>query len=203
VTDTYINWYIVRKIWNRKLGKLGYIDRYSNKFKGLTFQEYCKEVDKKGKVDECILRKRYDYGNLSKWRDPNTTDIHSLRKVKNAAAYIAKYMSKESKEREEDYRYELKERRIKGRLWGCSQSLSKLKGIVDVVNDKIEEIVRIFKEEGKTKIIVEEYYSIICLPMRVWKKKFKSWYNSIIGELIKSTGYERGGLSPKNYHLSI
>src|SRR5690606_15866326 len=37
VTDTYINWYIVRKIWNRKLSKLGYIDRYSNKFKGLTF----------------------------------------------------------------------------------------------------------------------------------------------------------------------
>lgn len=47
--------------------------------------------------------------------NPNSTDVHSIKKVKNLAAYLAKYMSKNAKDLEN----------IKGRIWGCNQELSK------------------------------------------------------------------------------
>ena len=48
-------------------------------------------------------------------RSPNSTDVHSVYKVRNVAAYLAKYMSKNS----EDLK------NIKGRIWGCSYELSR------------------------------------------------------------------------------
>lgn len=56
-----------------------------------------------------------EFGKKFGHADPNSTDIHSVRKVKNLAAYLAKYMSKNAKELEA----------IKGRIWGCNQDLSK------------------------------------------------------------------------------
>lgn len=46
--------------------------------------------------------------------DPNSTDIHSTKNVKNLPAYIAKYMSKDN-----DTDYEME-----GRIWGCNYALS-------------------------------------------------------------------------------
>lgn len=47
--------------------------------------------------------------------DPNSTDVHSVKKIKNLAGYLAKYMSKQSADLV----------KIKGRIWGCSESLSR------------------------------------------------------------------------------
>lgn len=47
--------------------------------------------------------------------DPNSTDVHSIRKVDNIAAYLVKYFSKKADDR----------RDISGRQWGCSYSLSR------------------------------------------------------------------------------
>lgn len=47
--------------------------------------------------------------------DPNSTDVHSVKKIKNLAGYLAKYMSKQSEDLV----------KIKGRIWGCSEHLSK------------------------------------------------------------------------------
>ena len=63
-----------------------------------------------------ILRK---HNLLNGHEDPNSTDIHSTYKIKNLSAYLCKYFCKESENR----------RSIGGRLWGCSQSLSKNRGI--------------------------------------------------------------------------
>lgn len=56
-----------------------------------------------------------EFGKKFGHTNPNSTDIHSVRKIKNIAAYVAKYMSKNS----------LDLTKIKGRIWGCSQELSK------------------------------------------------------------------------------
>jgi len=47
--------------------------------------------------------------------DPNSTDVHSVRKVDNLAAYLCKYFTKNDTDR----------RNISGRQWGCSYSLSR------------------------------------------------------------------------------
>jgi len=46
--------------------------------------------------------------------NPNSTDVKAVAKVKNIAAYLAKYFSKSDQDR----------RRVSGRLWSCSHSLS-------------------------------------------------------------------------------
>jgi hypothetical protein len=55
------------------------------------------------------FKKKFNHEN------PNSTDIHSVRKIKNLAAYLAKYMTKNSADLA----------KIKGRIWGCNQELSK------------------------------------------------------------------------------
>lgn len=52
------------------------------------------------------------FGNYN----PNSTDVHSVQKVRKIAAYIAKYMSKGNKENTA----------FKGRVWGCSMKISKV-----------------------------------------------------------------------------
>jgi ribosomal protein S17E len=47
--------------------------------------------------------------------NPNSTDIHSVRKINNLAGYLAKYMSKQSADL----------KRIRGRIWGCNYELSR------------------------------------------------------------------------------
>lgn len=47
--------------------------------------------------------------------NPNSTDIHSVRKIRNIAAYIAKYMAKNDQAQEKEV----------GKIWSCNQELSK------------------------------------------------------------------------------
>lgn len=50
-----------------------------------------------------------------KHENPNSTDVHSVYKVKNLAAYLSKYMSKQNKDFEG----------YKGKIWGCNYELSR------------------------------------------------------------------------------
>lgn len=46
-------------------------------------------------------------------RQPNSTDVHAVKAIRNLAAYIAKYMSKKEKEGQ----------KVEGKLWDCSRNL--------------------------------------------------------------------------------
>lgn len=60
----------------------------------------------------------------------NSTDVHSVYKIKNVAAYLTKYMCK-------DNELEIPE---VGRIWGCSQALSKaIKAKVLLTPDVVQE----------------------------------------------------------------
>lgn len=113
-TDTFIHWKDLRHVWNRILEKKGIIDKYTQKHNKLTFDEYNNLYNPAGKKDIEQVRKSFLYGTTTNWRDPNSTDVHSVWNVKDLAAYLAKYMGKKEEDR----------RPISGRLWGCSYNLS-------------------------------------------------------------------------------
>lgn len=52
----------------------------------------------------------------AKWghRNPNSTDVHSVWKVRDLAAYLAKYLAKNEQNTD----------KINGRIWGCNHELS-------------------------------------------------------------------------------
>lgn len=65
--------------------------------------------------------------------DPNSTDIHSIQKVKKVAAYMVKYMTKNG---EIDNLYS-------GRVWSCSNKISQvMQNQIEVSPDKINEFIK-------------------------------------------------------------
>ena len=113
-TDTFIHWKDIRNVWNRILQKKGVIDKYKAKHEQLTFEQYAALYDPTGTKDTQQIRNAFHQGCNSNWSDPNSTDVHSVHKVKDLASYLAKYMGKSDDDR----------RAVKGRLWGCSTNLS-------------------------------------------------------------------------------
>jgi len=95
--------------------------------------------------------------------DPNSTDVHSVNKVRDLSAYLAKYCGKNAKGyvvmctkaftgyvpggyiHEYNYIPPVKNahffRQVHGRLWGLSQRLSKLKSAIREVNEGIQQEV--------------------------------------------------------------
>lgn len=92
---------------------------------------------------------------------PNSTDIHSTKKVKNLAAYIGKYMSKDYRKGSHKVSRSrlgmqskslirvpsvssgvlrfLREQANVGRIWGCSYELSNIEGGREYVNKGLNE----------------------------------------------------------------
>lgn len=128
-TDTFIDYTAAKLIWNRCLGKLGYIQRYRERFENMTFSEYCNSQNENGKLSFNVLRERYGRGRATRWDSPNTVDVRAVSNAKNIAFYISKYITKKS-----DFALspivslrEPSETNL--RLWFCSRSLSKLSAI--------------------------------------------------------------------------
>lgn len=55
-----------------------------------------------------------DFYNKFGHYEPNSTDVHSVKNIKNLAGYLSKYLSKSDKHT----------KNIKGKIWGCNQALS-------------------------------------------------------------------------------
>jgi hypothetical protein len=142
---------------------------YMKKFYGLKNYVWKVEFQKNGKlhlhittdtfINHAILRHYWnsllkkngflnDFIKKHKHDNPNSTDVHSVWKVKNLGAYIAKYMSKNSDSEEI----------INGRIWGCNYELSdKNKCVLGFHRDEVgAEMRELFKPQIKYKDIVNK-----------------------------------------------
>lgn len=149
VTNKFMHMHVIRRSWNACQNRMGYIAEYrkaqqawhKNGFKPRAhlYPNWSKEKQLKA----------FEHGVKSNWSDPNSTDVHSLSNIKNAAAYIAKYMTKNFtatcvKCKHKTHHCEQPDkilecpkcssamevtqaRPIKGRVWYISQSLSQIK----------------------------------------------------------------------------
>lgn len=198
-TDTYIHWYIIRNIWNRQLRKLGYIKKYKEKFSAMSLKDYIKYSKKTGVKDLSTILLRYQRGNKTNWSDPNTTDIHSVNKVNNLSAYLAKYMAKSGSVKDEEGNYELQYRKIEGKIWGCSQSLSKCKSIILLADSTIDELL----EEGlkgiKYYFKKDDFFAFFSFSFKLLTGKFKKMINSLFEQYKKEIGYLSGTIPERNY----
>jgi len=149
LTNKFIPYNELRNSWNRILSKLGYIERFMKSNKG---------------------------------KSPNSTDIHSVRKVRDLSKYMCKYMLKgnghqtlqvkrdisvHGTKKDIYYKYlslntksYLRSQTNKARIWGCSQSLSNIKGA------KTQDVAKYLHEfdkleaSQKAKKIIKDYCTI-------------------------------------------
>ncbi len=226
LTEKYIQWQKIRKIWNRIIGKLGYIKEYQKNMKSYYKNGFIKSKNPKDTRSLAQQKKAYHKGIATNWTNPNTTDIHALYKIKNIQAYISKYLAKgvtktkrigqiekvlekidhlnneidkisseinfldwknekwgELIEKRESLKNELtkfeliyqnlRDQGVNGRIWGCSQELSKCTGITFQGNaEELQEFKWIYHnykhvsiyEVGKKKVITL-YFDINKTPL--------------------------------------
>lgn len=169
----------LRSMWNRIINKLGYVDAYTEKMKTLTFEQYKYLRYGEKQITEKQLSKlnsSYNLGCSIGWTSPNSTDIQRLLKVKNVAAYICKYISKA----------EEVEQPISGRVWQCSQAVSKAKRCVEYLTSKFTDELREITEHVKDECVkVQEYTTTVLYRFTDFKKHCKGLFGCYIDNLQK------------------
>jgi hypothetical protein len=107
--------------------------------------------NKLGIIDE--FEKRYHH------RDPNSIDVHSVRKIKNLKKYFSKYLSKSDERR----------RSVDGRVWGCNYQLSRYNG-TDVIID-----YNTFGDEFQN--LLQSY------PIKIHYMNYSAYYHLSLGQI--------------------
>ena len=97
------------------------------------------------------------YQNRFPGKTPNSTDVHSVRKIRNLSTYLAKYCAKESTGRP-----------IKGKQWGLSYKLSRLKSAVDVRYSDIDRELRGLIKICGDKVKRGDYHTCIFVKVSEW-----------------------------------
>lgn len=113
ITDVWIHYEKIRADWNDCLQKFKMVDRYCDKHSKMTLREYLQAYPPTAKVSRESRVKSYKYGCATKWRSPNSSDVHAVWKIRNLTQYFVKYMTKGEKDAQT----------INGKLWDCSQNL--------------------------------------------------------------------------------
>lgn len=111
--------------------------------------------------------------------DPNSTDVKSVQKVKNLAAYLAKYFSKNDNER----------RKVSGRLWSSSYSLSD-RNVCNIILPPSDDsnVLRPLVQSSAEHAVVESEPNSLGLRHRLAtvyfmrKSTWRELQNSVLGD---------------------
>ena len=195
--DKPIHYMVIRRYWNLAIEKLGYVSAYANQMKDLSFEEYCYWQRQNGQTDTAKMKGSYNYGNSTRWSSPNTTDIKSVKNIKNWASYMAKYMTKEPANKDKTGIIADSYDELIGRLWFCSTSLSRLKNVKIKFEINHYSFLAIMKKAKNSFEVVSDWCRLIffdpkSLPFRV-RETVRDW---LFMHAVK-TGYEFPAHFPK------
>ena len=181
VIDKYCSYQAIRHYWNKAINKLGYVDRYSERFNKLTLKEYCEL--RNIPVNKGI--KAYNNGKLSKWESPNSVDVVSVRTDRDVSNYLSKYFAKSDDSNIDEDRI-----RAFGRVWSRSQSLSRLKYInkfdLSEINSYLKELIA-----SKRGVYVKSYdfCKVIYLSISKVKKSLIKFFIKMLNYNAKNWNY--------------
>lgn len=115
--------------------------------------------------------------------NPNSTDVHSVYKIKNLTAYLIKYLSKSESDKG----------KTEGKIWDCSKSLKTAKYFTSLQSQASEEVVQELVKQGKAaikesdfcRIIIPKGISVVQLLTLAEIFEFEKWRQSLnlYGEL--------------------
>ena len=94
IVDQYIKHQEIRVVWNRIQNKKNfeYVDNFRSNQKKKYAHGFFPDTKTTTKIETQISR--YEMAKKEDFRNPNSTDVHSLRDVRDTAAYLSEYLSK-------------------------------------------------------------------------------------------------------------
>jgi hypothetical protein len=168
----------LRELWNSILAKTDMISIYQKKFSDMSLEKYLQyRAPRNHKAKQKAIA-AWHYGNSSSWLQPNTTDVHAVWRIKNMAAYLSSYMTKENEER----------RYVEGCLWRLSTLLSHLKKEIVFAHGVVEKDLDYLFKHHRSRFKVKEHATILTFSIKDLKeilpkseivKKFVQYKNSI------------------------
>ena len=189
VTDNYLDFFFARKIWNRILSNYGYVQPYTEKFKGLSLAQYNTLVNTLGKTDFSVIAKRYAKGCQEKWKNPNSVDVKSVTSGKAISFYISKYFGKNEEEAVNHNPLDNEDNSKSMRLWFCTRSLSKLKSISDYCEAVPYDIFQMVKSVSDYKERFFDYCTVIYFELKKEAHKFRIFIEKMLRDYAKKQGY--------------
>lgn len=109
-----------------------------------------KQLERHGYIDEFESRNGH--------RDPNSTDVHAVKNVKNLGAYMCKYLTKNDDTR----------RAITGKLWSASSNLSATNKLtIDSYDMHPSEYNKLCKDK-QVKTLVKDFFTIHYFKPSMW-----------------------------------
>ena len=190
VTDTYLDYFLVRKIWNRILEKGGYISDFAEKFNKLSLNQYKKLVDPSGTTNFNVIAKRYANGCKNKWREPNTVDVKSVVNGKKIAFYISKYFSKSADGNPLKNELDNSENTANMRLWYASKMLSKVNSLVGFVENVDFCVFELGQRLKGSRYVVFKYCKQFYFDLFLTVGKARSFIEKLLKNYAFSLGYQ-------------
>lgn len=163
VTDSYCDYYLALKLWNKILNVHGYIEPYRNKMSALTYTQYAEQFGKKKngeKISNEVIFKRFNYGKSTNWSNPNTVDCKNLSKGGSISFYISKYFSKKEKSAKKN-ELDNESNSFALRLCFWSRSLSRCKAEPMPVQYYDTNVFEVLKKDESVHHVVYDYCSVI------------------------------------------
>jgi len=157
IMDKYIPWWILREKWNYYQSLCGYISRYRESQLAWHAEGFKPRPELYKTWPLEAQRKAFITGQANDWNDPNSTDIHSIKKIRDVGSYITKYITKpnENEQSVDD---------IQGRIWAVSESLGNLNpDSLDwdsITGDEINKI----SQHKLCHAVSSDYYTVFYIP---------------------------------------
>lgn len=189
VTDTYLDYHFILRIWNKILSNHGYIDDYRTKMEKLSLTQYIELAKKSKNYDYAETVKRYARNKRENWSNPNSVDVKSVVSNKAISNYIAKYFAKDSKENPIKNELDTDENSENMRLWFCSRSLSRLKTVSNFVEAVEYDIEAILSYCSDKKVVIGKYAKSIYFDFKNFTSHARRWVEMILRSYAAAMEY--------------
>lgn len=190
VTDTYIDYHLVKKIWNRLLDSKGYIQPYRDKMNKLLLSDYIDLYKYSTKYTYSDLVKNYARNKREDWSQPNSVDVKPVVSNKAIANYISKYFAKDSNDNPIKNELDNDENSENLRLWFCSRSLSKLKSVSNFCEAVDYDIFSIISWADEVKKVVLKYTTMYYFELSKMRGKARQWIEFLLKKYATDVGYQ-------------
>ena len=188
-TDIYVHYMEIRRVWNKSLELLGYVSEYQQVRQTMSFVEYSYWRNQSGTRNKAKILKSYNHGKNTRWRDPNTVDIKSVKNIKSMGAYLAKYISKNTGVESKPGPFADSLSEFEGRLWFLSQSLSKLGTVKLYMCMKYRNMFDLFRKLRDAFIVQRDFIEMIFFNMGTIPKMLKEFLREELVSHAIDTGY--------------
>lgn len=181
LTDSFVNYSMIYKIWLISLERLNYVSQYKKKFGSMCFSDY-KNLAHNKNIDLIKLSDRYAKGVRDGWKFPPCVETDYCNDISQVSSYIAKYTAKVSSD----------DNIVTGRVWSCSTSVSE--SVKSFKGDK--EFNMFWYNVGfsmmKRKVIEFDYFSMVDFKFTSlisWFSDMKKYVSDLFSKVFKPCSY--------------